>query len=250
MSRFCVSSSVPKERIVSPPSRVRRISILLTAVAAAGCAGDGPAETSTETQMVCAPAQSENWLWVAVGQGTKPVLALDDLGQPHLAFILEALSGWVHYAQVDRSTGVVSDIQTVAEGYFYGPIDISARLGSVFVAYHDHTSEDLVLAARVANGAWTNHPMANLGHDGWHSSLEVGPSGDVHAGSFDPSGFSGLGVFYGQYANDTWEVDLAAPGSFMYDGGLSLFGFSASTSLCSSRSYFALPGSASVKSGM
>lgn len=176
----------------------------------------------TATQTVCAPAQSEGWLWVAVGEGTKPVLTLDGLGQPHLAFMLESMSGWVHYAQVDRSTGVVSDTQTVAEGYFYGPLDIATRLGSFFIVYHDHTSEDLVLAERVANGAWISHPMANSGHDGWHSSLEVGPSGDVHAGSFDPSGFGGLGVFYGRYANDAWEVELAAPGSFMYDGGLSL----------------------------
>ena len=70
----------------------------------------------TETQTVCAPAQSEGWLWVAVGEGTKPVLTLDDLAQPHLAFMVESMSGWVHYAQVDRSTGVVSDTQTVAEG--------------------------------------------------------------------------------------------------------------------------------------
>ncbi len=224
MSRSCVSSVVLQERILPQPSRIGRACTVLIAVAAAGCgAGAGPADTPMETEnTVCAPPQSDGWLWVEVAEGTKPVLTLDDLGQLHLAFMLEAMSGWVRYAQVDRSTGAVSDTQTVAEGYFFGPFDLATGLGSVFVAYHDHTSEDLVLAERVAGGAWTSHPMVNPGHDGWHSSLAVGPSGDVHAGSFDPSAFDGLGVFYGRYVNEIWEVDLAAPGSFMFDGGLSL----------------------------
>ncbi len=64
--------------------------------------------------------------------------------------------------------------------------------------------------------------MNPFAHSRTASRVGGGASGDVHAGSFDPSGFSGLGVFYGRYANDTWEVDLAAPGSFIYDGGLSL----------------------------
>ena len=49
-----------------------------------------------------------------------------------------------------------------------------------------------------------------------------GPTGAVHTGTFDPSGFSGVGVNYGLFSGGQWSVEVAAPGNFMYDGGLSL----------------------------
>lgn len=174
-----------------------------------------------EEQSMCTAVQSDGWQWVDVAEGMKPALALDDLGDLHLAYMLEAMDGWVHYAQIDPSTGEVSEPVTVADGYFYGPGDIGTGTGSVFVAYHDHTLEDMVLAQRGAGG-WTLHQMMNPGHDGWHPSLEVGASGDVHAASIDPVQFEGLGVYYGRLDGSDWSIELAAAGSFMYDGGLSL----------------------------
>lgn len=201
------------------PSVHKHRALLVVSVATlVGCGSD---PTDPDLGFACGPAEPDGWLWVDVGEGTKPALALASDGTPHLAFMLESLSGWVAHSQIDPS-GVPATATTVASGYFYGPIDIDVHSGVPAIVYHDHDREDQVLANRTVSGEWDLEPMANGGHDGWYNSIEVGADGTFHTGTFDPSGFGGVGVNYGRFSGGQWNVEVAAPGSFMYDGGLSL----------------------------
>ena len=167
----------------------------------------------------CQLQSGPEWTWTAVGSGQKAALALDSQGTAHLAFMLESLSGFIAYASVSGST--VSPLETIASGYFYGPIDIGLRSGAPVIAYHDHDLEDQVLAVR-SGTAWTLNPMTHSGHDGWYNALAVDPRGNVHTATFDPSGFNGVGVNYGVWDGTSWGVEVAVPGSFDYAGGMSI----------------------------
>ena len=71
-----------------------------------------------------------------VDEGVKPALALDSQGIPLVAYMLEDLQGFVKGAVLK---GNAWDITTIAEGYFYGPLDLAIGPDDVgHVAYHDH----------------------------------------------------------------------------------------------------------------
>lgn len=194
----------------------------LTLSALAACGGDtDPTEPLPPGNLDACQLQSgTDWTWTVVGTGQKPALSVDAQGAAHLAFMLESFSGFVAYASVSAA-GAVSAPETVATGYFYGPIGIERRNGEPVIAYHDHTLEDQVLAVRSA-GTWTLHAMTNTGHDGWYNALAVDPGGSVHTATYDPSGFGGVGVNYGVWDGSTWSVEVAVPGSFDYAGGMSV----------------------------
>lgn len=61
--------------------------------------------------------------------------------------------------------------------------------------------------------------MANAGHDGWYNSGFVDPGGTLHTATYDPAGFGGRGVVYGAWDGASWDIEVAAPGSFDYAGG-------------------------------
>ncbi len=62
------------------------------------------------------------WTIEDVDSGTKPALALSSNDVPHIAYMLESQSGFVKTAVLGDSSW---DITTVAEGYFYGPLDLA-----------------------------------------------------------------------------------------------------------------------------
>lgn len=167
------------------------------------------------------PPPGRAWTFFSVGPGAKPMIALDGAGQVHVASIYEAEPGWVRHTSFAPDATEAPAPTDVANGYFYGPIDVGAQTdGTPVVAYHDHDLEDQVLAIGDGAGGFTTSPMTNPGHDGWYNAMHV--DGDVvHTATYDPGGFGGRGVYYGVW-DGSWTVELAVAGSFDYAGGLSI----------------------------
>jgi hypothetical protein len=135
---------------------------------------------------------------------------------------MESLEGWVRYASLSTDASSPGQIETIANGNFYGPIDILlADDGEPRILYHDHGLEDQVLAIR-SGSSFSLWPMVNVGHDGWYNTGVIGPDGTLHTATYDPSGYSGLGLIYGAWDGSAWYIELAAPGSFDYAGGTAI----------------------------
>ena len=99
------------------------------------------------------------------------------------------MSGWVRYVSLSAGASSPGQSELIANGYFYGPIDILlADDGQPRILYHDHDREDQVLAVR-SGSRFTLQPMANVGHDGWYNTgvirSEIGRFPDMEV---DPDG--------------------------------------------------------------
>ncbi len=203
--------------------------LLLASCSGDAAAGDpaGPIDAAPltgEGPTACMPENAASeWSFAALGSGAKPALALGTDGTVHAAFMYEAQSGWIRYARLRVGDMRAGTLEAIDAGYFYGPIDIVLDSNDQpMVLYHDHTLEDQVLALRDAAASWSLHPMLNTGHDGWYNAGAVDATGTLHTATYDPSGFSGQGVMYGAWDGVTWAIDVAAPGSFDYAGGMAI----------------------------
>ncbi len=185
------------------------------APAAAPDATTVPAAEPTTAPASSAPAGSDrvditsdnfNWLVEVVGTGTKPAIAIAPDGTPNIAFMFEAMSGG--FVKAGARVNAAWDISTVAEGYYYGPLDIDVGPDGVAkVAWHDHQSNqfqpnlgDMELGIKTGSG-WVRKTLGDGGHDGWDTRLIIDDNGVVHAAGIDPEEFNGDGVEY--YRVDT-----------------------------------------------
>ncbi|MEE8518410.1 MAG: hypothetical protein V3S98_04735, partial [Dehalococcoidia bacterium] len=141
-----------------------------------------------------------SWEIETVDSGAKPALALDSDGIPHVAYMEEAQEGFVKSAI--RQNGAW-DITTVAEGYFYGPLDVTVGNDDrVHVAYHDHQAAtfdpDLGEAVHAVSdgGAYVLTVAEDDGHDGWDNRITTDAAGRPHMVGIDPVEFGGQGVEY------------------------------------------------------
>ena len=182
-------------------------------------AGDGDDQAAAS----CVPSGSlAGWRFTRFGLGAKPAITVGPDGTVHATFMMESIAGWVRYASLSTDASSPGQIETIANGNFYGPIDILlADDGQPHILYHDHDLEDQVLAIRSGSSS-TLRPMVNVGHDGWYNTGVIGPDGTLHTATYDPSGFSGLGLMYGAWDGSEWYIELAAPGSFDYAGGTAI----------------------------
>lgn len=162
------------------------------------------------------PGLSLAWNSVEVGPGIKPALALDRDGVVHIAFLTEEQHGSVSYGS---NAGGEFGIEVVAEGYFYGPLDVALSTeGAPHIAYHDHQDTgfrpelgDEVIAV-LKGGAWELTTVEDAGHDGWDNSIVVDREGNWHTASIDPAQFgSQSGVEYA--TNGAGSVGQAEVGS-------------------------------------
>ena len=163
---------------------------------------------------------SQNWISETIStEGIKPSLAVDEMGSVHIAFMLESNSGWVRHALVENGTVTIND---VVVGYFYGPLDIAiGNDNRTYIAYHDHTIEDQVVA--IGNGnAWGLSRTSDIGHDGWDNSIVVDENNVIHTSSIDPSGFRGNGLEYARFQGASWRVEEVGSGPIMYANATSL----------------------------
>jgi hypothetical protein len=92
-----------------------------------------------------------NWLVEEVGKGTKPAIAIAPDGTPNIAFMFESQDGFVKAgARIDGAW----DISTVADGYYYGPLDIAVGPDGVAqVAWHDHQASGFQPNLAISNWA-------------------------------------------------------------------------------------------------
>ena len=226
--------------------KARRLAGLAVALAvtAAACGGDDDngAEAGDEAGTPDAPegdggdgggatltaAVAEGWTATALGDGIKPALALDGAGAPAAVWLSEEVEGgFVDFASSTDGWAV----EQVAEGYFYGPIDIAFDdQDRPNVVWHDH--EDVAfdqekgnLAYGLRDGdAWAIEPADDDGHDGWDSTLVVGEDGTVLAAGVDPAQFGRSdGVeFYERAADGTWTVTPVGSGPIDYEFNVAL----------------------------
>lgn len=169
---------------------------------------------------------SEGWSSTVVGEGTKPVLALDSTGSPAIAYLVEDLGGFVSFAS---AVGGWSPDRLV-EGYFYGPIGLAFDLQDrPNIVYHDHQATgfdqalgDLTHAIRDGDG-WVVSAAEDDGHDGWDSTVLVGSDGIVRAAGIDPSQFDRTdGVEYYELRDGVWSVNAIGSGPIAYEFNVSL----------------------------
>ena len=204
----------------------------------AACSGSDPTP-NTQAPTPTAPALDGSasgggsgllglaWEIEEVDAGGKPALALDSNGVPFIAYMEEAQSGFVK-AAVRRDSGW--EIETIADGSFYGPLDIAVGNDDVaHVAYHDHQAAafdpdlgDAVYAMRV-DGGWTLVPARDQGHDGWDNRITTDADGRPHMAAIDPVEFGGQGVeYYSLDADGSWQVEEIGSGQQTYQFGVSV----------------------------
>ena len=151
-----------------------------------------------------------DWSVERVGTGIKPALAIGSDGRPSIAYLTEAIEGGVFFAERDDAW----TSEAVAEGYFYGPLDLAFDLDDrPNIVYHDHQATtflpdagDLTLARRVG-GAWTLSASDDAGHDGWDSAIRIGPAGELWAAGIEPIDFGTQdGVEFYELSDGDWQV--------------------------------------------
>jgi hypothetical protein len=166
------------------------------------------------------------WQATFVDEGIKPDIALDASGAPAVAYMREALDGWVRFASAtDGWQG-----ETVAEGYFYGPIGLAFDPDAgPHVVWHDHQDSsfdldkgDLAYGVR-QDSLWQVEAAADAGHDGWDSTIAIGSDGVVRAAGVEPEQF-GLenGVEYYERRDGAWIVQPIGSGPIPYEFNVSL----------------------------
>jgi len=226
-------------------NRMRRLVVILAAVVliAAACGGDDgesvvDASPTSVPATVSAPVSSSSgdsqvstvavgWTRTSIGQGTKPSLALDADGRPAIAFLFEDVGeGFVAYASAAQAWAV----EPVVEGYFYGPIGLDFDpQNRPNIAYHDHQASsfdrdlgDLTYALRDGAG-WQIEAATSDGHDGWDSTIRVGPDGVVRAAGVDPAQFGRVeGVEYYELVDGVWNVEAIGSGPTEYEWNVDL----------------------------
>jgi len=149
--------------------------------------------------------------------GAKPSIAVDSQGVPHLAYILEALPGWVKYGVLGADGW---EISTVSTGYFYGPLDIQVdQKGTPKISWHNHDTENEAYAELV-DGDWVVHDVKHPGHDGWDNNLALDSTGQPHTISIDPKQFGGQsGLEYAAFDGKVWTVEEVGSGPLAYEFG-------------------------------
>jgi hypothetical protein len=152
--------------------------------------------------------------------GAKPSLAVNSDGVPHIAFMLEAMPGFVKHAVLGDAGW---NFTTISEGYFYGPLDIELdRAGDPAISWHNHDTENEAYA-KLVDGKWVVQDVDHPGHDGWDNNLVLDLKSRPHTVSIDPKQFgSSSGVEYAFYDGDTWTVEEVGSGPIAYEFGMAI----------------------------
>ncbi len=128
-----------------------------------------------------------NWIVLEVDEGEKPTLTLDMNDVPHIAYIDEAIPGFVKIAALDDDE---FNSTLVAEGYYYGPIDLAFNPvdNTARIAYHDHDVENFGYAVESSTGEFNIEFVESSGHDGWDNTIYIEEDGTEHLLSTDSGG--------------------------------------------------------------
>ncbi|GMQ98746.1 MAG: hypothetical protein BMS9Abin17_1273 [Acidimicrobiia bacterium] len=170
---------------------------------------------------------AEGWKAVSLGPGVKPAIAIDPSGAVGVTWLLEKIGeGFVAYA----TSGADWDVETIREGYFYGPIGLAYEPdGTPNIIIHDHQADDFDpqlgdLVRLFRDGStWVEDIASDPGHDGWDSTVVIGDDGVIHAAGVDPAQFGSTdGVEYYRNAGTGWEVTRVGSGPIPYQYNVAL----------------------------
>ena len=172
-------------------------------------------------------AQAPSWTFERIGTGIKPAIAVDAAGAAHVSFLREAIPASTYYATNQSGAWVVRD---VAEGYFYGPVDIDvAPDGVAMIAYHDHEGSSFNPALgsgvvlTVGDGTVDEARIDHPGHDQWDADIAAADGGIWHLAGVDPSQFgSADGLEYATNAGGDIVVENVGTGPMAYEFGVSI----------------------------
>ena len=194
---------------------------------AVGESGDTTGSSDSPSQSGSLGELSFDWNVTQVGEGIKPAIAVDDDGVVHIAFLTEDEHGGVFYG--NNASGEF-EIETVSEGYFYGPLDLALGPdGAPYIAYHDHQDSSFKpelgdeVVAVLKDDSWDVVTVGDAGHDGWDNSIAVDSAGNWHTAAVDPSQFgSESGVEYATNAGGSISVVEVGSGPIVYEFGTSI----------------------------
>lgn len=180
-----------------------------------------PTPTATADDAALDDSAGLDWTIEEIDRGTKPALALTSDDVPYVAYMLEAQSGFVKSAVRREGSW---DRSVVAEGYFYGPLDVAAGPDDTpRIVYHDHQDSSFrpnkgdVAYASLENGEWSVDAISDPGHDGWDTRLAVDAGGLSHVSAIDPEEFGGRGLeYYVQDDSGAWTVEPVGTGPMTY----------------------------------
>ena len=217
-------AAAPATPSATPTPRVEITTTVAPELEAAATPAPRPERTAGPQVIEAGPF---TWTISDVDTGAKPALALTSDGVPHIAYMLEAMPGFVKTAVLNGGSW---DISTIAEGYFYGPLDIGIGPDHrPHVTYHDHQANtfqqnkgDAVHAVFTGSG-WEVESVFDVGHDGWDNRLVVDAQGRVHMSAIDPEQFGGIGVeYYFQDDAGEWQVESIGSGPQTYQFAASI----------------------------
>ena len=203
----CGGEATPAPTATSTPLPTRGPTPTITVAATPTPPPEAPGDSS--------PAEAKyTWEFSTVDDnGIKPTLAIGGGGEPHIAYMLEAMPGFVNHGVLGPSGW---DISTVSEGYFYGPLDIKVdEEGAPHVVWHNHDNEDGAYAILV-DGRWDVQGIDHPGHDGWDPTLAIDSEGRPHYASIDPSQ---SGIEYATVDEGAWKVEEVGSGPVPYEFG-------------------------------
>ena len=205
---------------------------IVAVVALVGLACGGAAATATPVRSPTPepqPAGMFQWEFFDVGRGAKPALALDSQEAPGIAYLLEDNKhGFVKYASWK---GDGFDISNVADGYFYGPVDLDfGPDDEPHISWHDHQNPDSFVPelgdavyATLVDGEWEVETVFSVGHDGWDNSITVDSQGNIHMTAIDPRQFGSMqGIEYYFFDGQEWTVEAVGSVPLNYEWGNSL----------------------------
>ena len=190
-----------------------------------------PTAAQEESNIAAASIQigtlSLTWQAQEIGEGIKPSFAIDENGVAHVAILTEADHGGLFYAH-NRNGGF--EVETVVEGYFYGPIDLALDpSGRPIIAYHDHPALQFdpalgdEVVTTLTDSGWDFVTIADDGHDGWDNSIAVDEAGNWHTAGVDPSQFGGEdGVEYSTLVDGAVTVVRVGSGPIKYEFATSI----------------------------
>lgn len=167
---------------------------------------------------------AQDWSTDVVATGTKPSLALDSEGNPHIGYIYEVATGWVRYAQWNTVTEQF-DTMTAASGNFYGPPSIAIDQNDLpGLNFHRHSPVPEQMYAHYDGSTWSLEAIVSDNHDGWDNSLRYDSNNLPRTSSIDPSNFgaTSTGIEYALFDGVSWQVEAIGSAKINYFTGTSL----------------------------
>ncbi len=172
-------------------------------------------------------AEDGGWTFSELGAGIKPAIAVDGENAPHVTYLTEARGGSVFYA---TNKSGAWQAETVAKGYFYGPVDIDVTSAGVpYIVYHDHEAAQFDPAlgsgmVQIKNGSgWEAVRIGDAGHDQWDADVAVEDNGLWHFAGVDPEQFGATtGLEYATNAYGKTRVEEVGSGAIPYEFGVSV----------------------------